>query len=493
MTNQRLEQRLRVYLAERAVEPAPIGIEERIIRQTLAGGRRLSAGQPWPVQLITTAAAIVLAIGIAIAVLQVRSHAPAESHPSKVKGPGVGVCYGTCDLGEPVFVSTKVGWLIESTTAPCNPTCPPRTSVLFRTDDGGRQWKAVYTWHHAVGSNFLASPNGRELLIGPDPYDLASPILYSSDGGAGWTAYGFPPSAGQAVETVCKAGMCGKVNVAPQIFFLNPHDGWLLSQEQTYNIADLFRTTDSGAHWQRVARIDVKAEFNMDPATGLTSPNGVLDHALGAQGQLVFQTSSAAWFVADSHSDNSASLYRSLDGGATWRLVTILRPPPIDQGDTVTWTPKFFNDHEGIVELLARPTQGPVQEIRYVYSTTDGGNHWSTPVHVPNASDAVPVFYIDAAHWVGWPIQGGWIRTSDAGQHWDVIPASRQSGSVPVSGSGLPPDLSWPRMSFNFLTPSHGWAYLDVFPPGGGTAGMVLYQTTDGGVNWTPLSLPELQ
>ena len=86
------------------------------------------------------------------------------------------------------------------------------------------------------------------------------------------------------------------------------------------------------------------------------------------------------------------------------------------------------------------------------------------------------------------------MRTSDAGQHWDVMAASRsQNGGLPPEPhSGLPsylPSRPW----FGFADPSVGWAYISIAPPPGGTSeGLALYQTTNGGVDWTALSLPEL-
>jgi len=129
-----------------------------------------------------------------------------------------------------------------------------------------------------------------------------------------------------------------------------------------------------------------------------------------------------------------------------------------------------------------------------VYTTSDGGDHWSGPIQVHNVTQAVALFYIDLTHWVGLPIGGGWMRTADAGRHWDVTPATTQFGSGPASGAGLPAPmmLDWPPPWFSFSTPSQGWAYVRV-PNGAQSTGITLYETTDGGVDWTPLSLPELE
>jgi photosystem II stability/assembly factor-like uncharacterized protein len=241
-----------------------------------------------------------------------------------------------------------------------------------------------------------------------------------------------------------------------------------------------------------VARIDIKAQFNLDLATGLYLPNGLLEHSL--PGPLLFQNSSTAWMILGSLA-GSSHLFRSLDGGVSWRLQSIQSPPAIDASASIVWTLKFFNDREGVLELTVTTQLGQLIDDHYVYSTSDGGEHWSTPIHVPTVAQYDALFYIDPTHWVGLTYGGGWMRTADAGLHWDVTPATTGFGGGPVPGAGLPAQepANWPPPWFTFSTPSQGWAYVLVQPNGGQSIGTTLYETTDGGVDWTPLSLPELE
>ncbi len=463
------------------------------VRARWSGRHRLSWLRP-AIRLAAILMVVIVAVAATAAFLTMHrflAPVPAHTPPFKVNAPGVGICSGACSVKGTLFVSTTIGWLMETTTLPCAATCPQQTSVLFRTDDGGRQWKAQHTWNQAAGQigQMLASPDARELLIVGSPFDPGiGLVLHSVDGGITWTSHGLPPGAGQAVETRCKGGQCSQAKLQPLMYFLNPREGWVLSQEQAYSVADLFHTTDSGAHWGLAARIDIKAQFNLDMATGLYLPNGLLDHSL--PGPLVFQSSSTAWLnLGGPASDSSPHLFRSLDGGVTWRFQNILAPPAIDPSDTTSWTLKFFNDRQGVLDFVARPPQ-MVIESRYVYTTSDGGDHWSRPIQVPHVSSFVAFRYIDLTHWVGWPADGGWMRTGDAGQQWEVIPASRQFGDPPVPGDGMPafePDYYPPPNWFDFLTPSQGWAYIY-----DATGAVALYETTNGGVSWTPVSLPEL-
>jgi photosystem II stability/assembly factor-like uncharacterized protein len=465
------------------------------------GKRRERSRLGWPLppmRLVAIVMALVVAVAATAAFLALhRFFAPVPVHtpPFKVAAPGVGVCFGACFTRDALFVSPTVGLLIESTTAPCDTTpCPPQTSVLFRTDDGGLHWKVQHSWkpNDQIGS-LIASPDARELLIIGGQFGTRTSLLYSADEGITWKDRALPPGTGQAVESGCKGGVCSQVNLQPEIYFLNPREGWVLSQEQSFNVADLFHTTDSGAHWVLVASIDIKAQFNLDLVTGITFSSGFVDHS--GPGRLMFQNSSTAWIIlGNSFVGNLASsspLFRSLDGGVTWQLQRIQSPPGIDPSDSVLWTVKFFNDRDGVLELK----QTMLESYHYVYTTSDGGDHWSGPIQVANVTQLVALFYIDVTHWVGLPIGGGWMRTADAGRHWDVTPATTQFGGGPASGAGLPAQmmLGWPPPWFSFSTPSQGWAYVLVQPNGAQSAGITLYETTDGGVDWTPLSLPELE
>jgi photosystem II stability/assembly factor-like uncharacterized protein len=491
-----------------AFDPGPDFPDSLLLSRTMAmlgadeatagrGGRWKSRDRSrfsWPRPAMRLAAillAVIVAVAATAAFLAVhRFFAPVPAHtvPFRLKAPGVGVCaQGTCLIGNPLFVSTEVGWLTESispdSSLPCITTCA-QTTVLFRTDDGGLKWKAQLTWHHSAGQ-ILASSDGSEVLVVGAPYEPGAPLLHSVDGGVTWTSHGLPPGVGKASETDCKAGACSQVYLQPLTYFLNPREGWVLSQEQTYNIADLFHTADSGAHWILVAHIDIKAQFNVDVAAGLSYPSGVVSHSL--PGQLVFQSPSVAWWFVpyNAFSPSPPYMYRSLDGGITWRLQKIQAPPGTGPSNSGFRTLKFFNDREAALELVVgQPKLN--SEFTYVYATSDGGDHWSIPVQTPNVSYFVALGYIDAKHWVGWPAQGGWISTADGGQHWHVIPAS-PPGLVVVPNGGLPEFTAAPSW-FDFVNPSQGWAYVYDHVSGG----VALYETTDGGVNWIPSSLPQL-
>ena len=465
---------------------------------------------PWPRTSARLAAGVmVIALALAAGAVFLGTHHQFGPTPGliphiQIRAPGASVCIANptpvCGVGQPLFVSANVGWLTanltpDTSSSACNPVCPT-TSVVFRTDDGGFHWTPQLSWYGSGPDVIRASTDGMEGLALGTNNKNRSVLFHTTDGGAHWTRFGLPPSAGQAVQTVCKFGAppCIQQTIAVQVYFLNPREGWVLSQEATFAIADLFHTTDSGAHWN-LTRIDIKAAFNLDLAKGLADPNGRVDHSL--YGRLVFGDSSTGLLVPQTGWD----IYVTHDGGSTWRVQSL--PKPIGIHSDVSAFPDsvrlFSNGKDGVVSLQVRspgqvgPLSAQSDPYQYVSSTSDGGDHWSNPTHLPSvvmpSHGGVPagsyfvyvtIDFIDPTDWAGWPeapwdtptqAVGGLMHTSDAGQHWDVIP-----GSVPPNFSG----------SFEFLDSSHGWAYVS------DSSGTSLYRTTDGGVDWTPLSLPEL-
>ncbi len=357
---------------------------------------------------------------------------------------------------------------------------------LYRTDDGGKHWLAQLSWDYSGANKIKVSLGGSEVLI-ITRWGWEGPALFhSADGGSHWTSLGFPLSAQQAAAVAatppqkqCKATiLCGEwpgYFPTGQIFFLNPREGWVLSQEPTFRVADLFHTTDSGAHWALSTRIDINAQFHQDTVAGRTTQlptplpsgkGGVLpvDHEL--HGQLAFQDSSAGWFIPDYdfYPAMSLSVFRTLDGGASWKIQTIEPPQGINLSNAAIVGVKFFNNRQGVLELNRNLSgQG------YVYTTSDGGTGWSHPNPVPTDLGAASIGFIDAQDWVAWSSAGDVMGTSDGGQHWKVV-------GPPLPAPG------WQRGVFDFVDPSHGWVY----------TGYYLFGTTDGGVHWVMVTLPNI-
>lgn len=453
---------------------------------------------PIGVRLLAAVAIVVLAVASLAAFIAISQYVhpsiPVTTPHFRVMAPGAAVCHDPCSAGSPIFVSGRFGWLDERITTCNSPTaaveyCAVKT-VLFRTDDQGTHWSAKLTWDQPF-DRILASPDGREILVltlqkGPGP-----PFLYSIDGGDTWAKNGYPAEASvQPSPSPCQKGGKCAAGIASLLayYFISPSQGWVLLSDPTPSIGRLYHTVDGGGHWNRGIQIDAQAQMNID----------------SLEGALRFVTPLSVWFVPYQGSvSRPPYLYRSLDGGHIWQAEHVQVPEGVDlttvyissstEPGRPFGTPQFFNDREGVLELVARRVSGSAgassQEALYVATTTDGGDHWSRPLQIPDQRAIVD--YVDVDHWIEWTVEQEWRRTSDAGQHWEVIPPGERALPHISAYCAMPPCSAYPPGSFHFSTPSLGIAWLSE-PTAGGSVGTALYETTDGGVNWTPLRLPDL-
>src|SRR4029077_2273265 len=151
-------------------------------------------------------------------------------------------------------------------------------------------------------------------------------VLHTADAGAHWSAFALPQKQGG------------------QTYFLNPREGWFVSPDSTPGGDEPFHTTDSGANSILSARIATSASFDL------------------LHGQLVFQSSSAGWFVPNYTGSPliARTVYRTLDGGLTWRPMTLGQlPVTTEQNKPGRVSPvhaaivdlRFFNSREGVIEV----------------------------------------------------------------------------------------------------------------------------------------------
>jgi hypothetical protein len=480
--------------------------------------RRFRLGLPrLGIRLAAVLALVLLAVASAGAFIAIHQYANRSVlvHPApfKVQSPGSAVCFSGCQLGQVTFVSASVGFVLESkavTPVTCAAVCPPSPILpvsLFRTTDGGTHWRELTTSIiDCCQARLIASASGNQLLLYGSSNN-STVLLFSGDAGVNWTRHGLPAAAGQAVETGCKGGHCASSTISPLVYFIDPSDGWVLSQEQSFNIADLYRTTNAGADWTLAGKIDLNKQFGLDLANGTPLGNGIVEH--GLTGQFVFSTGSLAWFVPQPScvSDLGSTgwgrnrVFRSTDGGLNWTATELASPTGLAGSALVVASVNFFDASQGVLELVVSPRSCDPQsgytvvEHRFVYTTADGGTTWSTPISVPQPSLYAEMRYIDPQHWFGWPAGGGWISTSDAGQHWTVVQTAAQFGDRPAAGQGLPPQLpdNYPlNDQFGFVDSAHGWALLYQTSGDANARGVALYLTNDAGLTWRPANLPEL-
>lgn len=287
------------------------------------------------------------------------------------------------------------------------------------------------------------------------------PLFRTTDGGAHWQRMALPPQATQ---------------VASQ-YFLDVNEGWIISylNEATPGFAGVFHTTDGGQSWIQTARLDVNQEFSHG------QPGGSL------QGSLMFRDSSTGWMTPVGSSGTGTTpvppfLYVTHDGGATWAVQTFTVPIGVAMNSSSAGfsSPQFFNDHEGVVlatvlSFPAEQAQAPAIEGTYAYTTSDGGDHWSAPQHVviPGGFFSPQTFsMIDSKNWVSLSTPQV-ERTTDGGVHWETL-----AGVLPANANASEVD---------FQDVDHWWV-AGVISTAQPT--LAIYRTTDGGGHWTEASAP---
>jgi photosystem II stability/assembly factor-like uncharacterized protein len=339
----------------------------------------------------------------------------------------------------------------------------------LRTTDGGLHWKdmsppSLTNRTRAYAECFLDSNHAWTAQAIRSGTVAADHIVTfaTTNGGRTWQ---------QSVPVALGVRLCANENytcgggwgVAPQLFFIDAQQGWLLvgfgrlddyGDVNSIDSAVLYSTSDGGLHWTMVSS---SGSVTNRPATSC------LPIVLG----VTFVSPTSGW--GQTCSPHGPALLVTHDGGVTWNVQRL--PAALVNGGEAP-LPVFFNDKQGI--LL-----GSV-----LLATSDGGSTWverSLPPPITSCcGDAVwrvfQVDFLDAN--TGWAISPGpgwtkgspvrdWLyRTSDGGQTWTLtqkdLPMGDQVSALLVVDA---------NDAFAATTGSVG-------------PGNELFKTTDGGRTW---------
>ena len=279
---------------------------------------------------------------------------------------------------------------------------------VYCSDDGGRSWRSSGCEGQDVWAIAAAPPDERVLYAGTHP----AALWRSDDSGRSWAQiptlgrvpgsdrWGLPgdPTGSRALALVLDAAR-------PERFWVGVEVGGILE------------TDDGGSSWQAmlVGRNPDIHGLVRDPAR----PE-------------VFYATTGFGRLGDSdapESESSAGVYRSEDGGRTWRYVwgdlerRYTRPMCVDarapHALTVGCSPTFRSS-----------VRDPDGAQSMVYQSTDGGATWRSlgdAAHAPSAAN-VTALAPDAAQ------SGAVLVGTETGEVWRVSPAAEWT---PVA-SGLP-------------------------------------------------------
>jgi photosystem II stability/assembly factor-like uncharacterized protein len=276
----------------------------------------------------------------------------------------------------------------------------PRQMAIERSQDGGKTWQSVIPpGCYGCGGAQLSFVDVRHgfALTGIQP----EPRLYETrDGGRSWRRLGTDAS------------------FAGPIHFLDGRDGWAVSEpgrmtgpSQSVPVGGgiLYRTSDGGHHWRRVA-LAPPARYRGQPATAsLPRFFGRRDGVVGVR----FRDRSRAQQVV---------VYVTHDGGDSWSA----RPAPA----AVDLRAESWGFPQALPFSAASAKDWFLLVGPMLYTTTDGGRTWSTTRTVapkpPRVWDLA--FSSPSEGWaifalvVNGPRAGAaLVKTSDGGRHWTPL------------------------------------------------------------------------
>ena len=379
---------------------------------------------------------------------------------------------GEADFHAIRFVTPRVGWAWSNRT-------------LVETTDGGITWRVVHQGPSPLVSFSMVSPVGG-YAVWDTPSAPAGPgvpggrLFVTTDGGRRWRALTTPfhPVA---------------------VDFSGPLDGWVVG---THHI---WRTVDGGRQWHPVVNLRTppmsatirltgsmvwvllrggsgmnqtsytllqytpKAGWKTALAVSTAGAGPAPDAALGAPdgpglvpGPLVAVDAGTAFFAGEVPAANlGTTAVWAYDDGHWNRFSAIYGANGIPGSDALS----FVNARDGWLVGGSGETQ--------VFRTRNGGKSWYQVFPAPVPVRGVSFPSATTGYGLGLPGQpNAVVKTTDGGTRWVTV------GQLPASDTW---QSDAPMPSIVFTGPATGWAVRD----------QRLWQTVDGGREWTPIFLPD--
>jgi photosystem II stability/assembly factor-like uncharacterized protein len=328
------------------------------------------------------------------------------------------------------MMNALTGWAV---------TDQPDAHALLLTPDGGIHWIDVTPLNSSgqrISVDDVAVLKSLAAWVvsseGLDP----GPVFHTADGGQTWSFAAAPPSLWS-------------------VHFIDAQDGWGLTGVGALGSmeADIYRSTDAGATWTKVA------------STGVNDESSGLPFA-GNKAGMTFLNTTRGWVTGAILTDDWMYLYRTDDGGRTWRQQRVPLPPQVaPHWNDWTIPPTFLTAQDGILPVfyvIKSDANIDIAAVIVVYVTHDGGTTWGDTTPVPiTLGNGFSTSFADMNH--GWVTDGDVLYvTTDGGSHWTTIPPTPPFANV---------------KQIDFVSPQLGWA---VTPTS-------LLKTEDGGSTWTPV------
>lgn len=182
---------------------------------------------------------------------------------------------------------------------------------------------------------------------------------------------------------------------------------------------------------------------------------------------IYFVDSMTGWAAGD-----AGAVYRTTDGGKTWKPLLTAAAANITQIHFVDW-----NNGWMLGEFTRRDTGEPETIL---LSTTNGGRSWQKKP-LPNI---LSIFFTDTQH--GWAVgkNATILRTEDGGNEWKAYTDLEKVIGLPVESS----NYNFGFRDIYFLNPQQGWLIGNFYGRAKSHIGGV-FVTSDGGVSWKRVPL----
>ncbi len=256
--------------------------------------------------------------------------------------------------------------------------------------------------------------------------------------------------------------------------FLNADDGWLVLQAphgMGSSPGVLFRTSDGGATWHAVSRTPIMNVAREAPPT------------LPVAGQVEFRSPEDGWLVGGQVATGPHALYATKNGGATWHLMALPTYPPGALSDSVAGMPRTRG------ELLTVSVAYQDSELRtgiVLFRSSDGGRTWRVGASLfggddvallsPETALALRLSPFDPLHPNRNVAASVW-RTNDGGASWhlvsDLSRALRRQLAAPLVS-----------LSLTFVDSRTGFVWATTEVAGSPQRTFWIDETTDGGRTW---------
>jgi photosystem II stability/assembly factor-like uncharacterized protein len=327
---------------------------------------------------------------------------------------------------------------------------------VMRVDEAGVSQSGTW-WASRTGIGVYVSTDQGEHWIQPRlPERFAKPIVVDASniwaldvGGPGWIAY--RTLDGGSTWRSSNIGSAGPNGMADFVYADLDHADILITTHATGSVpsSEVWRTTDSGASWDRTGQITCPAS-----CTGMIA-------------------SDASTFWLLNGGGYETSLLVSRDAGTTWSRVELP-----DAGSIRDL--RFFTADTGIAAVVQECPAGECAYVTFL-ATANGGRSWSS-VRAPNSDNPAidtpttwsvvtrnDTSYGGGAPPTPLPLDGKLLVTTDGGLSW-----TERSYVEPSTQPRYRPHL--------FET--HGYWLRKA------GSGDVLYVTSDGGASWSVARFP---